>query len=106
MVSLAPACISRAINSHIGHSTLFVEHNSSPNMTAKIEMMVWCVVADTPTEKERTNIAEFFKKLRESVDPPASNMQLMMYSSELEMIAQNVLANCPSGRLDRRSLPG
>uniref|UniRef100_A0A5K3G5B0 SCP domain-containing protein n=1 Tax=Mesocestoides corti TaxID=53468 RepID=A0A5K3G5B0_MESCO len=29
-----------------------------------------------------------------------------MYSSELEMIAQNVLANCPSGRLDRRSLPG
>uniref|UniRef100_A0A5K3FUF3 Secreted protein n=1 Tax=Mesocestoides corti TaxID=53468 RepID=A0A5K3FUF3_MESCO len=69
MVSLAPACISRAINSHIGHSTLFVEHNSSPNMTAKIEnngmkkviyfvVMVWCVVADTPTEKERTNIAE------------------------------------------------
>uniref|UniRef100_A0A5K3FUG2 Cytochrome P450 n=1 Tax=Mesocestoides corti TaxID=53468 RepID=A0A5K3FUG2_MESCO len=38
--------------------------------------MVWGVVANIPTEKERTKIAEFFTKLRESVDPPASNMQL------------------------------
>uniref|UniRef100_A0A5K3FDC9 SCP domain-containing protein n=1 Tax=Mesocestoides corti TaxID=53468 RepID=A0A5K3FDC9_MESCO len=68
-------------------------------------VLIWTAVADVPTKMERTQILEFFTNLRESVDPPASNMLLMRYSSELEKAAQKTLANCSSIGLDRKTLP-
>uniref|UniRef100_A0A5K3FXV5 SCP domain-containing protein n=1 Tax=Mesocestoides corti TaxID=53468 RepID=A0A5K3FXV5_MESCO len=67
--------------------------------------LIWSAVADVPTEEERTQIVEFLTNLRESVKPPASNMLLMGYSSELETAALKMLANCTSIGLDRDSLP-
>uniref|UniRef100_A0A5K3FX48 SCP domain-containing protein n=1 Tax=Mesocestoides corti TaxID=53468 RepID=A0A5K3FX48_MESCO len=69
-------------------------------------MLIWSVVADVPTEEERTQIVEFLTNLRESVDPPATNMLLMKYSSGLETAAQNYLANCSSTGLNEGALPG
>uniref|UniRef100_A0A5K3FGR0 SCP domain-containing protein n=1 Tax=Mesocestoides corti TaxID=53468 RepID=A0A5K3FGR0_MESCO len=68
-------------------------------------VLIWSVVADIPTEEECTQIVEFLTNLRESVDPPASNMLLIRYSSKLETAAQNILANCSSIGPDRKSLP-
>uniref|UniRef100_A0A5K3G3S9 SCP domain-containing protein n=1 Tax=Mesocestoides corti TaxID=53468 RepID=A0A5K3G3S9_MESCO len=67
--------------------------------------LIWSVVADVPTEEERTQIVEFLTNLRESVKPPASNMMLMRYSSELEAAAQKYLASCSTTGPDRSSLP-
>uniref|UniRef100_A0A5K3FZX1 SCP domain-containing protein n=1 Tax=Mesocestoides corti TaxID=53468 RepID=A0A5K3FZX1_MESCO len=67
--------------------------------------LIWCAVADIPTEDQRTQVVEFFTNLRESVDPPASNMMLMRYSLELETKAQNFLDICSSTGLDRNILP-
>uniref|UniRef100_A0A5K3FGR5 SCP domain-containing protein n=1 Tax=Mesocestoides corti TaxID=53468 RepID=A0A5K3FGR5_MESCO len=60
--------------------------------------------ADFPTEDERKQIVEFLGNLRESVNPPASNMLLMLLS-ELETAAQTYLANCSNSGLDRNALP-
>uniref|UniRef100_A0A5K3FNG7 SCP domain-containing protein n=1 Tax=Mesocestoides corti TaxID=53468 RepID=A0A5K3FNG7_MESCO len=62
-------------------------------------------VADIPTEEQRTQIVEVLTHLRESVDPPASNMLLMRYSSELETAAQNFLASCSSTDFSPSTLP-
>uniref|UniRef100_A0A5K3FHM3 SCP domain-containing protein n=1 Tax=Mesocestoides corti TaxID=53468 RepID=A0A5K3FHM3_MESCO len=41
-------------------------------------------MADVPTEKERTQIVEFLTNLRESVDPPASNMMLLAKTNAVD----------------------
>uniref|UniRef100_A0A5K3G260 SCP domain-containing protein n=1 Tax=Mesocestoides corti TaxID=53468 RepID=A0A5K3G260_MESCO len=38
-------------------------------------------MADIPTEEKRTQIVEFLTSLRESVDPPASNMMILATSN-------------------------
>uniref|UniRef100_A0A5K3FCN0 Conotoxin n=1 Tax=Mesocestoides corti TaxID=53468 RepID=A0A5K3FCN0_MESCO len=40
--------------------------------------LIWSAVADIPKEEERSQVAEFLMNLRESVNPPASNMLLMV----------------------------
>uniref|UniRef100_A0A5K3FC84 SCP domain-containing protein n=1 Tax=Mesocestoides corti TaxID=53468 RepID=A0A5K3FC84_MESCO len=67
--------------------------------------LIWGAVADIPTEDQRTQVVEFLTNLRESVDPPASNMLLTRYSSALETAAEKSLANCSSNGLERNCIP-
>uniref|UniRef100_A0A5K3G5X1 SCP domain-containing protein n=2 Tax=Mesocestoides corti TaxID=53468 RepID=A0A5K3G5X1_MESCO len=53
-----------------------------------ISAFIWLVTAEPPTDKEREEIVQFHTCIRENVDPPASNMQLMKYSPELEDLAK------------------
>uniref|UniRef100_A0A5K3G1J9 SCP domain-containing protein n=1 Tax=Mesocestoides corti TaxID=53468 RepID=A0A5K3G1J9_MESCO len=53
-----------------------------------ISAFIWLAMAEPPTDKEREEIVEFHTRIRENVDPPASNMQLMKYSPELENLAK------------------
>uniref|UniRef100_A0A5K3F9V4 SCP domain-containing protein n=1 Tax=Mesocestoides corti TaxID=53468 RepID=A0A5K3F9V4_MESCO len=46
------------------------------------------------TEEERARILEVHRKIREELEPPASNMMLMDYSFELEKSAKKWLMNC------------
>uniref|UniRef100_A0A5K3FJP4 SCP domain-containing protein n=1 Tax=Mesocestoides corti TaxID=53468 RepID=A0A5K3FJP4_MESCO len=63
-------------------------------------ILTWHVLADVPTDEERKAIVECHTKLREHVNPPASNMLLMNYSLELENLAVQFFADCqpPSNR--------
>uniref|UniRef100_A0A5K3FUV2 SCP domain-containing protein n=1 Tax=Mesocestoides corti TaxID=53468 RepID=A0A5K3FUV2_MESCO len=44
--------------------------------------LVWNVTADVPTLAERKRIVEFHTQIRESVEPTASNMMYLTYSTE------------------------
>uniref|UniRef100_A0A5K3FXV9 SCP domain-containing protein n=1 Tax=Mesocestoides corti TaxID=53468 RepID=A0A5K3FXV9_MESCO len=52
------------------------------------------VVADVPSEEERRAIMECHTKLREGVQPTASNMQLLNYSREMEHLAEKFVNGC------------
>uniref|UniRef100_A0A5K3FDJ9 SCP domain-containing protein n=1 Tax=Mesocestoides corti TaxID=53468 RepID=A0A5K3FDJ9_MESCO len=60
-------------------------------------MLPWNVLAETPSKEERKTIVECHTKLREEVKPPASNMQLIRYSDEMEKLAQVIFAQCDDG---------
>uniref|UniRef100_A0A5K3FWU9 SCP domain-containing protein n=1 Tax=Mesocestoides corti TaxID=53468 RepID=A0A5K3FWU9_MESCO len=57
-------------------------------------ILTWLVLADVPTVEERKAIVECHTKLREHVNPPASNMMLMNYTIEMENLAVKYLADC------------
>uniref|UniRef100_A0A5K3FA96 SCP domain-containing protein n=1 Tax=Mesocestoides corti TaxID=53468 RepID=A0A5K3FA96_MESCO len=65
--------------------------------------LVWWSKAEPLSEDERGRILEVHRKIREEVEPPASNMMLMNYSVELEKMAEKWLRNCtyplPSGSI-------
>uniref|UniRef100_A0A5K3F6B8 SCP domain-containing protein n=1 Tax=Mesocestoides corti TaxID=53468 RepID=A0A5K3F6B8_MESCO len=48
--------------------------------------LLWWAEADSPTNQERTQIVDLLTKLREEVDPPASNMMLMIIWSTLSQV--------------------
>uniref|UniRef100_A0A5K3FSF1 SCP domain-containing protein n=1 Tax=Mesocestoides corti TaxID=53468 RepID=A0A5K3FSF1_MESCO len=52
------------------------------------------VAADILLPEERRAMVEFHLQLRENVQPPASNMLLMRYSTELESLINEWLENC------------
>uniref|UniRef100_A0A5K3EM94 SCP domain-containing protein n=1 Tax=Mesocestoides corti TaxID=53468 RepID=A0A5K3EM94_MESCO len=54
------------------------------------------VLADVPSEEERRTLEECHWKLRESVDPPASNMHLIKYSMKMEKLAEELFTYCLS----------
>uniref|UniRef100_A0A5K3FU07 SCP domain-containing protein n=1 Tax=Mesocestoides corti TaxID=53468 RepID=A0A5K3FU07_MESCO len=56
--------------------------------------LFWSIAADIPSMDERKKLVELHAQLRESVEPPASNMLMMAYSSELEALVNAWMANC------------
>uniref|UniRef100_A0A5K3FKM8 SCP domain-containing protein n=1 Tax=Mesocestoides corti TaxID=53468 RepID=A0A5K3FKM8_MESCO len=70
-----------------------------------LAVIILHVAAEVPTEEERNQITEFHTKLREEVNPPATNMMLMQYSTELEQLTQNLLANCSYRGPEANSTP-
>uniref|UniRef100_A0A5K3FWY0 SCP domain-containing protein n=1 Tax=Mesocestoides corti TaxID=53468 RepID=A0A5K3FWY0_MESCO len=57
-------------------------------------VLTWPVLAEVPTDEERSTIIECHTKIREGVQPTASNMQLMNYSTDMENLAVKLVANC------------
>uniref|UniRef100_A0A5K3FUL0 SCP domain-containing protein n=1 Tax=Mesocestoides corti TaxID=53468 RepID=A0A5K3FUL0_MESCO len=57
-------------------------------------------MAQVPTQHERDVILEYHRKLRENVQPTASNMLLMRYSLELEKLADVWLSYCTPKKPD------
>uniref|UniRef100_A0A5K3F9W9 SCP domain-containing protein n=1 Tax=Mesocestoides corti TaxID=53468 RepID=A0A5K3F9W9_MESCO len=55
-----------------------------------------CVLTEAPSDDEREAILECHRKLREGVQPPASNMALLTYSTELEQLADAFVNGCKS----------
>uniref|UniRef100_A0A5K3ENU2 SCP domain-containing protein n=1 Tax=Mesocestoides corti TaxID=53468 RepID=A0A5K3ENU2_MESCO len=54
------------------------------------------VLADVPSEEERRTLEECHSKLREHVDPPASNMHLIKYSLHMETLTKVLFIYCAS----------
>uniref|UniRef100_A0A5K3EGR2 SCP domain-containing protein n=1 Tax=Mesocestoides corti TaxID=53468 RepID=A0A5K3EGR2_MESCO len=52
------------------------------------------VLAEAPSEQEKKDIMELHAEIREQIDPPASNMLMLSYSSELEKLADALAATC------------
>uniref|UniRef100_A0A5K3F5T4 SCP domain-containing protein n=1 Tax=Mesocestoides corti TaxID=53468 RepID=A0A5K3F5T4_MESCO len=61
---------------------------------ACILLAAWCAIAELPSKKQREEILECHTKQREEVEPAASDMQLMVYSKELEQLAEEFAATC------------
>uniref|UniRef100_A0A5K3G0G1 SCP domain-containing protein n=1 Tax=Mesocestoides corti TaxID=53468 RepID=A0A5K3G0G1_MESCO len=53
-----------------------------------------CVLTKGPSNAEREVILECHRKLREGVQPSASNMELLTYSTELEQLADAFVRRC------------
>uniref|UniRef100_A0A5K3FIN4 SCP domain-containing protein n=1 Tax=Mesocestoides corti TaxID=53468 RepID=A0A5K3FIN4_MESCO len=79
--------------------------NGSMKKVLYLAALIWIVSGQVPTVEERTRIMELLTEVRESVDPPASNMMMLTYSSELESIAKDWIANCSVLAPDPRYLP-
>uniref|UniRef100_A0A5K3FGZ4 SCP domain-containing protein n=1 Tax=Mesocestoides corti TaxID=53468 RepID=A0A5K3FGZ4_MESCO len=62
--------------------------------------LVWCVLAEVPSDEERGDIIECHTRLRAEVQPPASNMLLMTYSTHLEQMATKFVSKCPPPNQD------
>uniref|UniRef100_A0A5K3EFN5 SCP domain-containing protein n=1 Tax=Mesocestoides corti TaxID=53468 RepID=A0A5K3EFN5_MESCO len=59
-----------------------------------IMVLLWNVLAEVPSEKEREYIVNLHTELREEVNPPASNMLMLSYSNELETLADEWAKKC------------
>uniref|UniRef100_A0A5K3G0N0 SCP domain-containing protein n=1 Tax=Mesocestoides corti TaxID=53468 RepID=A0A5K3G0N0_MESCO len=62
--------------------------------------LMGAVLGEVPSQKDRIAILRCHRRLRETVQPPASNMQLITYSTEMENRANAFLAECPGAILD------
>uniref|UniRef100_A0A5K3EPM4 SCP domain-containing protein n=1 Tax=Mesocestoides corti TaxID=53468 RepID=A0A5K3EPM4_MESCO len=59
--------------------------------------IIWHVTASyAPSNKERRAILEAHTKIRESVNPTASDMHMMAYSSKMERMAETMVDKCLS----------
>uniref|UniRef100_A0A5K3FNJ6 SCP domain-containing protein n=1 Tax=Mesocestoides corti TaxID=53468 RepID=A0A5K3FNJ6_MESCO len=58
-----------------------------------VTLVRWSEAGQLSAE-ERAKVLEVHRKIREEVEPPASNMMLMDYSVELEKLAEKWLLNC------------
>uniref|UniRef100_A0A5K3FPP3 Secreted protein n=1 Tax=Mesocestoides corti TaxID=53468 RepID=A0A5K3FPP3_MESCO len=67
--------------------------------------LLWSVVGQAPSEDESSAILEFHRKLRENVNPTASNMMLIVYSDALENYTLQWTANCSNALPDTKDLP-
>uniref|UniRef100_A0A5K3FQQ7 SCP domain-containing protein n=1 Tax=Mesocestoides corti TaxID=53468 RepID=A0A5K3FQQ7_MESCO len=56
--------------------------------------LMWWSEAEQLSAEERAKVLEVHRKIREEVEPPASNMMLMNYSVELEKLAEKWFLNC------------
>uniref|UniRef100_A0A5K3EYX3 SCP domain-containing protein n=1 Tax=Mesocestoides corti TaxID=53468 RepID=A0A5K3EYX3_MESCO len=64
-------------------------------LTAIFLLPMLCdVLAELPSEADRSAIMECHTKLRENVRPTASNMQLLSYSIKLEELADEFVKKC------------
>uniref|UniRef100_A0A5K3EYB3 SCP domain-containing protein n=1 Tax=Mesocestoides corti TaxID=53468 RepID=A0A5K3EYB3_MESCO len=57
-------------------------------------VLLCTALAEVPSEEERAAIMECHEKLREEVQPTASNMQLLTYSTKLETVVLSILGGC------------
>uniref|UniRef100_A0A5K3FBN4 SCP domain-containing protein n=1 Tax=Mesocestoides corti TaxID=53468 RepID=A0A5K3FBN4_MESCO len=62
--------------------------------TVGILLMLSCVMAYRPSLKERKLITEYHTLVRQRVSPPASDMQIMTYSVEMEDLAIDWTSRC------------
>uniref|UniRef100_A0A5K3EHC5 SCP domain-containing protein n=1 Tax=Mesocestoides corti TaxID=53468 RepID=A0A5K3EHC5_MESCO len=67
--------------------------------------LIWSVQSQELSQEQRDNIREFHRKLREEVQPSASNMMLVEYSVDLEKYAIQWTVNCSDSLPDHRKLP-
>uniref|UniRef100_A0A5K3FU26 SCP domain-containing protein n=1 Tax=Mesocestoides corti TaxID=53468 RepID=A0A5K3FU26_MESCO len=61
-------------------------------------------LAEVPSEEERKAILECHEKLREAVQPTASNIQLLTYSTALETQALSILRECSDSIPDLKNV--
>uniref|UniRef100_A0A5K3ER38 SCP domain-containing protein n=1 Tax=Mesocestoides corti TaxID=53468 RepID=A0A5K3ER38_MESCO len=67
--------------------------------------IIWHVTAPyAPSDNERRTIVEAHTKIRESVNPTASNMRMMTYSFEMEQLAETLVQWCLP--IHQRDYPG
>uniref|UniRef100_A0A5K3EFP2 SCP domain-containing protein n=1 Tax=Mesocestoides corti TaxID=53468 RepID=A0A5K3EFP2_MESCO len=67
--------------------------------------LIWGVKGQNLSQELRDNITEFHRKLREGVQPNASNMMFVEYSVDLENYAIQWTANCSDSVPDYKMLP-
>ncbi|VDD80496.1 unnamed protein product [Mesocestoides corti] len=68
-------------------------------------VLISFAMAQVPNQKERDAILTFHSNKRERVKPPASDMQLMTYSQELERSAFNWVSRCKFQYPDSETYP-
>uniref|UniRef100_A0A5K3G1M2 SCP domain-containing protein n=1 Tax=Mesocestoides corti TaxID=53468 RepID=A0A5K3G1M2_MESCO len=61
--------------------------------------------AEVPSQPERDKIMEQLTKLREDVEPEATNMNLLSYSKEMERVAETWVTRCEPDYPGSKSLP-
>ncbi|VDM24552.1 unnamed protein product [Hydatigera taeniaeformis] len=81
---------------------------STPYVVKKAMCLILLMSTATcqlPTHVERAHVLEAHLHIRETVVPPASNMQLMEYSEELENLAAYWASHCRFEHPDTNSYP-
>uniref|UniRef100_A0A5K3FVV9 SCP domain-containing protein n=1 Tax=Mesocestoides corti TaxID=53468 RepID=A0A5K3FVV9_MESCO len=61
-------------------------------------VFTWCALANMLSDEERRALLECHTKLREGVQPTASNMHLMTYSLDVEKVAEKFVETCPNSQ--------
>uniref|UniRef100_A0A5K3EPF1 SCP domain-containing protein n=1 Tax=Mesocestoides corti TaxID=53468 RepID=A0A5K3EPF1_MESCO len=68
-------------------------------------LVLVCVMAQRPSDEERKSITEFHTRVRESVYPYATNMQMMTYSKKMEDLALEWITHCDTAQPDPTTYP-